>query len=309
MAARMICIGKVIALWVVLVLVLCSDWVVPVAAFSADSSSPWAPARWRFVLDVGREAGTDMPKTWGTSGARLVLPVDVVVESESCPTRDEWVGGSGGGGLSVLRPLEEARFINERGEQRVRVKEGGWKIAFPPGNKKGHAATLQFWLDIETEATRNDVTLPAERIYFGANCWREPDLEQGKRAIAPLIYNYETAQRTIEEKLSHETGDRRLDGTDPIETMKAYKDMTELVVYRDEMLRRLKDASQYLPMKNADTNKELPQGHWPGSTDLLSIAPSEMFTKRKKLFGEDFLLLGKWEAVPIKVKENNNALQ
>eukprot|EP00521_Asterionellopsis_glacialis_P006608 CAMPEP_0195284922 /NCGR_PEP_ID=MMETSP0707-20130614/2944_1 /TAXON_ID=33640 /ORGANISM="Asterionellopsis glacialis, Strain CCMP134" /LENGTH=231 /DNA_ID=CAMNT_0040344331 /DNA_START=209 /DNA_END=904 /DNA_ORIENTATION=+ len=231
-----------------------------------------------------------MPTNWGSSGGRLVLPMDVVVESDSCSSRDELVGS----GALKIRPLEPASFINDRGEQKVSIKEGGWKIALPPG-KKGHAAKLQFWLDFETEASRNDVTLPVGRIYFAANCWREEELIRGSRAIAPLVADYEEAQAIIEERLSHETGDRRLDGTDPIETMIAYKDMTELIVYRDEMRRRLKDAERYLP-RNAD---KLPRGHWPGATELLSIAPTEMFTKRKKLFGEDFLLLGKWKATPL----------
>jgi len=259
------------------------------AAFSTDPS-PWSPSKWRLILDIGRESGTDMPSNWGSSGGRLVLPIDVLVESDACSSRDELVGS----GALTIRPFETPTYINDRGEQEVSIKEGGWKIQLPPG-KKGHAATLQFWLDFETEASRNDVTLPAGRIYFAANCWREEELIRGSRAIAPIVADYEEAQEAVEKQLSHETGDRRLDGTDPIETMIAYKDMTELIVYRDEMRRRLKDAERYLP-RNAD---EIPKGHWPGATEVLSIAPAEMFTKRKNLFGEDFLLLGKWKATPL----------
>lgn len=279
-------------------------------AFSTPS--PWASAEWRLTLNIGREKNTEMPEKWGASGARLVLPVDVTIESESWSgPPDDWGVGKSGGSLSVIRPIKDARYINANGEQRVCIREGGWKISSPAksGNKNsggGHASTLQFWLDIESEATRNDVTLSGnQRVYFGANCWRAPELELGRLAMAPLLGDYEAAQRTLDDRLSHETGDRRLDGTDPLDTMVAYKDMTELVIQRDEMLRRLKEASRTLP-RNAD---RLSKGNWPGSTELLSVAPTEMLIKEKKFFfGEEFLVVGKWEAVPLKVTENT-ALQ
>eukprot|EP00978_Attheya_sp_CCMP212_P015730 scaffold40685_cov52-Attheya_sp.AAC.2 len=82
------------------------------------------------MLD-GRDAGTYIPKTWGVLGASLVLPINLAVKSDSCKARDDWASRACGG-LLVLQPLEEARFINERGEQWVLdVIEGGWKISFP----------------------------------------------------------------------------------------------------------------------------------------------------------------------------------
>jgi len=301
-------IPSIIALQIILSLLsICSN---PSEAFS--SPSPWASGQWRLTLDIGREKSTEMPETWGASGARLVLPLDVTIESESWNgPRDDWGVGESGGSLSVIRPLEEARYVSSRGEQKVCVREGGWKISSPAkaGNRNsggGHASTLQFWLDVETEAVRNDVSLSGgQRVYFGAKCWRAPDLELGRRAIDPLLGDYEMAQRTLDDRLSHETGDRRLDGTDPLDTVVAYKDMTQLVIQRDEMLRRLKEASRTLP-RNAD---RLPKGNWPGSTELLSVAPTEMLIKQKKMFfGEEFLVIGKWKAVPLKVTENT-ALQ
>ena len=48
-------------------------------------SSPWAPALWRFVVNVGREGGTEMPEAWGVSGARHAFSLDVIAQ----PDRDE----------------------------------------------------------------------------------------------------------------------------------------------------------------------------------------------------------------------------
>lgn len=235
-----------------------------------------------------------MPEIWGASGGRLVLPVDVDIESEAACSQDEMLGS----GALKINPFEDSVYINEYGEQKVVVKEGGWKIALPPG-RRGHGASLQFWLDFETEGNKNDVELPMGRVYFSANCWREEELERGKLAIAPLIADYEVAQQALEDQLSHETGDRRLDGTDPLKTIVAYKDMTELIVRRDEKLRKLKDAEKYLP-RNADS---LPQAAWPGGTEALAIAPVEMFIKRKRVFRDEFHIIGTWEATPVEVDE------
>jgi hypothetical protein len=270
-----------------LVIILLSE-----ATWTSALSSPWAPASWRFTLNVGREAGTYMPETWGASGARLALPLQVTVTSDTVKQGEQdTVVGSGACALLVTGGTT---FVSSKGEQSVDISSGGWKIESPPG-KKGRAARLTFWLDVNESAQRNDVTLPAERIYFTANCWREQELDRGSRAIAPIVADYEQAQRVLKEKVAHDTGDRRLDGKDPIETLAAYKDMTELTLYRDEKLRLLRKAEQIYP-KNA---QELIEGPWPGQEEWLSISPVYVAVKRKKMLGDEFHIIGNWKAEPI----------
>lgn len=270
------------------------------AVRALSTTSPWSPAQWRILIDVGRELGTEMPKEWGASGARLVLPVDVVVGSEAVDaSRDEVLGR----GTMCIRPIQDATFVGLKGEQKVKIGEGGWKVNLPPGGR-GHASTLRFWLDVD-EATRNDVTLPGGRLYFSARCWREEELERGSRSIMPLVVAAEDAQRRVDAQLSHETGDRRLDGTDPVDTMLAFKDMAELVADRDNKLRLLKDAEQLFP-RSADS---LPRGSWPGTTEPLAIAPGDILLRRKNLFGDDMCTLGTWQAIPLPFSSQNDQKQ
>jgi hypothetical protein len=256
-------------------------------------SSPWAPASWRFTLNVGREVGTYMPEAWGASGARLALPLEVTVTSDTLKGGDQ--DNVVGSGACALLVTGGTTFISSKGEESVDMSSGGgWKIEFPAG-KTGRAARLTFWLDVKEEAQRNDVTLPAERIYFTANCWREQELDRGSRVIAPIVADYEQAQRLLKQKVAHDTGDRRLDGKDPIETLAAYKEMTELTLYRDEKLRLLREAERIYP-KNPE---KLPEGPWPGQEEWLSISPVYVAVKRKKMLGDEFHIIGSWKADPM----------
>ena len=269
---------------------------------AAVPSSVWAPARWRISVDIGREKDTWMPKDWGASGGRLVLPIDVEVSSDPAaePNAERDVMG---GSASAIVPVAEPTFVNERGEQTVGVAGGGWKIGTQDAGR-GRAATLRFWLDFapagddeSPAATRGDVTLPAERLYFAAAIWREDELRCGAAALRPLVEETRAAQARLEARLDHERGDRRLDGVNPIDTALAYKDMADLVARRDAALRRQRDleAELLLPRDAA----ALPMGPWPGSAEPLAVAQGGIMVRRKKFFADDNLILGKWRATPV----------
>jgi hypothetical protein len=49
---------------------------------SQDESNLLDGTRWKVMLNIGREAGTWMPKTWGISGERLLLNAEVEFTSE-----------------------------------------------------------------------------------------------------------------------------------------------------------------------------------------------------------------------------------
>jgi len=44
----------------------------------------------------------------------------------------------------------------------------------------------------------------------------------------------EYSKRMVEEQLNHVSGDRRLDGTDIIQTIEGYKDFVQLIKVRDD---------------------------------------------------------------------------
>lgn len=261
-----------------------------VSAFSA-SSSPWSPKMWQLTLNVGREPGSSFADAWGSS--RLVIPLKVEVTSDIAPEKDPSLLGSH---AYLVRPEGDASIVNSQGVQSIKFGNGGWKTELPSGGGKGLATKLRMWIDLKTDATRNGITLAkGERIYLEANCWREDELEIGSKALKPYVAAYELAQRRLEDQVAHDTGDRRLDGIDPIKTIVAYKDMAELVADRDEKLRRLQNAELVYP-RNAD---QIIQGPWPGALEWFAIAPTSMTVKRRKSFLDEYHVIGTWEAKPI----------
>ena len=93
-----------------------------------------------------------MPDDWAASGARMAFSVDVEVSSDDASSKDAEVGR----GALALRVTNEPEFVGEKGVQRVAVSnEGGWRI--------DHNDVLRCWLDVESAAARNDVTLAPGR--------------------------------------------------------------------------------------------------------------------------------------------------
>jgi len=275
-----------------------------------NANSPWKTASWQIVLNIGREESSKLPEDWGKSGARLSFPVELEIESDVLPEQqqDALLGGRGSNRISIVNP-EKITYINDQGEQTVpfQSKAGGWKLRL--GKQKGHASLLRFWLDVgATEsnsgtkkivAQEKDVTLEAgERLYFAAHCWRESEWRMGQKKLLPFLDAYERAQQKLEEQVSHESGDRRLDGTDTLETLAAYKDMAGLTLDRDDKRQKFLQAQEYLPPPGT-----LPLGNWPGSTELLAIKPMEVFVQRKQgpLAATEYHLLGSWTAKPLEV--------
>jgi hypothetical protein len=146
---------------------------------------------------------------------------------------------------------------------------------------------------------RNDVSLdPTERLYLLANGWRAGDLERGLQRLRPLQERLDDAQARVDAQLSHETGDRRLDGDNPLETALAWTDMAGLVRQRDECRAALRVAAQTLPMATSLS----PPGAWPGTTEALVLGPGTIGVKRKSggLFGVvEFHVIGSFTATPL----------
>ena len=216
--------------------------------------------------DGTTNANDDTPpfSSYGVSGSHLVVTFPVVVDSDDDPVvttrqEDPFIGR----GASVLRPYsikkdgnttntdtadeEEVvgsmiqnennfQYITINGTQRIEVSNGGWVLKFPPSPSRGKSTKLKFYFDLLTDLERNDIYLPANtRLYGTADTWRDQTYEDGKQRLRPIRAAYEDAQQQLEEQVSHDTGDRRLDGTGtPLDTFAAYTEMTALVVRRDQ---------------------------------------------------------------------------
>lgn len=168
-------------------------------------------------------------------------------------------------------------YITMKGTQRIELSQGGWTVEFPPSGiyNRGKATKLKFYFDLITDLERNDIVLPAgTRLYFTTNAWREKEYDYGLIKIKPIRDEFQKAQQILDDQLSHESGDRRLDGNDPIETLKAYTDMTKLVLNRDRKRIELRNAinGQRDYGHGYPGSDDHPEGPWPGSTEWLTIS-------------------------------------
>lgn len=254
------------------------------------ASNPWSPGRWRVDLDI-----TYDPEE-ANEGGRLVLPTIVSIESDKAVEEDDT------GKCDRLSIVKNPTFITNDGEQTVGLRsDGGWRISTRRSANKGTAGQLFLWMDVLESATRQGVTLEAnQRLYLTANCWRTTEFNVGLKKFDPLLRDYEAAQSRLELKLSHENGDRRLDGTDLIDTALASMDMAILVKKRDDCLRDVLNAELTLPNRR----KVSSEGHWPGSDEQLTISNGLIIGKSLErgwfgLGGPKEAVIGKWRAIPI----------
>ena len=80
----------------------------------------------------------------------------------------------------------------------------------------------------------------------------------------------EFSKRMVEEQLNHVSGDRRLDGTDIIQTIEGYKDFVQLIKVCDDSKWRWKEIKNILPkQKKISSNQQF--GIWPGDVELLTV--------------------------------------
>uniref|UniRef100_A0A7S0T830 Uncharacterized protein n=1 Tax=Pseudo-nitzschia delicatissima TaxID=44447 RepID=A0A7S0T830_9STRA len=288
---------------------------------SDNEPSPWASSSWILELDFGKPTKANKEETpttsfsnttpfssYGKSGSRLVVTCPVVIESQDdANDPDTFVGR----GASVIRARSETdqeedgetytnnkndfRYITMEGSKTIEFAPGGWTLRFPPGGKanRGRASKLRFYLDLTQDLERNDVRLPkGSRLYFAASTWREDVYESGLRKVLPLKVSLEAAQQVLDKNLSHETGDRRLDGNDAIETLKAYKDIAGLVLDRDRKRSALQEALDQ-DGHGYPASEDLPEGPWPGATEWLTLSEANPIYAR----------------VPSQDKKNRNMLQ
>eukprot|EP00978_Attheya_sp_CCMP212_P002212 scaffold4523_cov50-Attheya_sp.AAC.2 len=106
---------------------------------------------WKVMLNIGREPGTWMPKTWGVSGERLLLSLEVKFTEDQLYEREEFLNGVGGAKIVhvVQNKLTLGPSMTE-GSKVMTVKDGGWKI----GKGEGPMGTdiLRFFVEDQLQS-------------------------------------------------------------------------------------------------------------------------------------------------------------
>ena len=160
--------------------------------------------RWRIMFNIGREPGTWMSKTWGASGERVMISLElefltaktnhgIQADGDEFLGRDELLGTSlvfDQGLNSHVQPLRIidgsatlAPNMKEGGRRNLRVKEmGAWRVA--PGEGPMGTSVLRFYIELEEEIRHqgSDVYCPAGRIY--CTCGYFPHLD--KRSLGGM---------------------------------------------------------------------------------------------------------------------------
>jgi hypothetical protein len=96
----------------------------------------------------------------------------LAVRFESCVSAEEEMGGR----FARKIYCDGGRFVGPQGEVVVKCDGGGWAVL----DEKGAAneSPLRMYLDFPEEAARNDVSLPAGRVYFSTVLWQGNEAQQ-----------------------------------------------------------------------------------------------------------------------------------
>eukprot|EP00560_Eucampia_antarctica_P002904 CAMPEP_0197840256 /NCGR_PEP_ID=MMETSP1437-20131217/45500_1 /TAXON_ID=49252 ORGANISM="Eucampia antarctica, Strain CCMP1452" /NCGR_SAMPLE_ID=MMETSP1437 /ASSEMBLY_ACC=CAM_ASM_001096 /LENGTH=265 /DNA_ID=CAMNT_0043449839 /DNA_START=449 /DNA_END=1246 /DNA_ORIENTATION=- len=121
---------------------------------------------WKVAFNVGREPGTWMPKTWGISGERLRINLDIEFLPVQLFEREEFLGRLAG--TKMLRVKNNQLTLSPtltEGIKNIRVTDGGWCVS----RGEGPLGTdmLRFYVEVEEEVRHRggDIYCPAGRIY------------------------------------------------------------------------------------------------------------------------------------------------
>lgn len=311
-----------------------------------SSPSPWSSGYWQLTLDFGiDESERDnnsqlynlLGEGWGLNDARLSLSFEILVNAETnSQENDSWLGGKPTGTIETNSD-DCATYINNNGQQNVEISSGQWRIEPPmpllptyANALTGQASTLRFYLTMNTPIQRNSIIFPENQLLLlQSNAFRTEQYRDGIQTLLPYQYNKDRAQKNLDDQLDHETGDRRLDGNDVLETLGGMKDAAELVMERDKMrnkwlevkdsLPKISDSSSIGTGRGVDIDKLLDDedswGIWPGNTELMTIERGVIFAvvankeKDQGFFQSlmssndsdkgDPVVVGRWSAVPL----------
>ncbi len=218
-------------------------------------------------VSVGRIPGTAMPPEWAASGAKLGFNLEVEFCQEDCANfemnKERLLQGTAVATknnimrprktLKAVEPLNDPTFVSTKGTQTIVVKEGAYagELQSPQAQLYG----FRFFLDFPEGAVRNDVELPAERIYFLSSCWieNEAGFERALERHNGLQKDLEIVQTQIQ-SLQEDSQSKGLLGK-----AMNMRELTLLVDKKKETLEKLGELEQLYPLPEV-TQREFVEG-------------------------------------------------
>ncbi|KAL7448876.1 hypothetical protein ACHAWC_000998 [Mediolabrus comicus] len=131
-------------------------------------------------------AADDMNFTPVATGSKLGLPLDIQFTSNPCvdeemnneslllgTTPPPISASSSSSSFLSVEPLTTPKYVTLTGQKSVNINPGAYACELSHPSTKQYF--FRFFLDFPTVVTRNDATIPAERIYFMSSCWKSED--------------------------------------------------------------------------------------------------------------------------------------
>ena len=200
-------------------------------------------AQCELLVSVGRIPGSAMPPEWAASGAKLVFPLEVEFTEES--PRDfemtkERLLGDASSSRSV-EPLDEPTFVSSRGQETIKVTEGAYGCELQ--QIEAQQFSFRFFLDFPEGAVRNDVELPAERIFFMSSCW----INNG-RVLERAKQRKEAIEKSLK-NLNEELIQKENEASNLFQKALAFRESITLVEKRESLQKQLAELFQTYPLQ------------------------------------------------------------
>ena len=256
-------------LWLPLAFILWNLHVTTINALANDAFiSRIKTAQCALQVSVGRIPGTAMPEDWAASGAKLGFNLEVEFCDDPCAdyemTKERLLQGtavatknnvlrSTSSSLKACEPLNEPTFVSTSGTQTIKVTEGAY--AGELQNPQSQLYGFRFFLDFPEGAVRNDVELPAERIFFLSTCWiqNEHAFERAQERYSELEATLEEIQSDIS-KVQEESQSKGILGK-----AMSVRELTLLVEKKKETQQMLGELEQQYPLQES-TQREFVEG-------------------------------------------------
>jgi hypothetical protein len=135
------------------------------------------------AVEVGRIPGTAMPSEWAASGAKLGFTLEIGFTDNAEQSTNERLGEDAlmGSKLQTILPLNQPTFISLLGTEVIEIQPGAYGCQIQDRDSEKYA--LRWYLNFPNGAKRNDVELPAEKIYFLSKCWLPSSNDENMLAL------------------------------------------------------------------------------------------------------------------------------
>jgi len=252
--------------------------------------------RWKIMLNIGREPGTWMPKTWGISGERLLLNLEVEFSPQQLYEREEFLNGMADAKvlLVVNNELTMGPSMTE-GARKIPVKSGGWRVS----QREGPMGTdlLRFYIELEDEVRHRgrDVNCPGGRVYCTCGYFPLNSRQQTGSLKQSLKEQQERlAQRY--ERLSREGEDDK--SLFSWAKLKRAKDLVDLRIETDRLNDRMNEVRVQEPEKGVLRLSR--------NQDVGLTREGGVCCKVEKGLATEFHILGKFEVASIEIRGDDD---